>query len=209
MRHPTAPNARPHNPQAERQGGGHCLRRVRQTTWVVLAAVLLLGACGDDGGSAGSDRSVSSGAIGEDDARVGTADSGSGSAVDACDLLTDDEAGAALGGDVVDSGPGMGPGESVCEWEIDGDWSITISVGSPDTAPGNSFDPEKVMYSGITEPVDSLDGAYYLGIGMVAFAVDDRLNTIQVVSPDGEANSRAAAEELAAQVAQRLAAATS
>lgn len=93
----------------------------------------------------------------------------------------------------------------MCGWEIEGDWSVTLSVGGEGTAPGNSFDPAMVLMLGNEEPVASLDGAYYVGLGMVAFAADERLNTIQVVVPDSEMN-RAIAEELAALVSPRIAA---
>lgn len=137
--------------------------------------------------------------------QVDTGDEPAGAAdVDACALLSEQEAGDVLGGPIVDVGPTFGVGDSVCMWEIEGNWSVTLSVGSPDTAAGNTFDPAMVLMLGNEEPVADLDHAYYVGLGTVAFAADDRLNTIQVVLPDSEGN-RPAAEQLAALVSPRIA----
>lgn len=83
---------------------------------------------------------------------------------------------------------------------------MTVSVGSPGTAPGNRFDPTMVLAMDIAEPVAGLDAAYYVGLGTVAFAVDERLNTVGVVSAAMTGPDRAGAERLAALIAPRLAA---
>ena len=177
---------------------------------VTIAMVALFGAgCGsdDDDEASGASETTAPG----DDATDDTADNGGGEdeggggagSIDACTLLTDDEAGEVLGGTIVGSGPASGAGESVCAWEIEGDWSIVVSVGSPGTAPGDEFDPAMVM-GGSSEEVATFEGAYYVGLRTVAFATDERVNTVQVVRPDGEDASRAAAEELAPLLDERI-----
>jgi hypothetical protein len=160
-----------------------------------LIAILIAGGCGEADSAAPT-------------LPLDATTSPTASAIDACSLLTDDEVSQVLGGPVIGSGPTFGPGESLCEWEIDGNWSVTVSVGSPGTAPENRFDPLTVLYLDIADPVSTLDGAYHVGLGIIAFAVDERLNTIQVVSPAGQDASRSGAETLAPLVAQRLSAIT-
>jgi hypothetical protein len=177
---------------------------------VTVAMVVLFGAaCGseDDDASGASETRVEGDDATDDPADTGGSGEdeggGGGGNIDACRLLTDEEAGEVLGGAIVGSGPASGVGESVCAWEIEGDWSIVVSVGSPGTAPGNEFDPSSVM-GGSSEEVATFEGAYYVGLRTVAFATAERVNTVQVVGPDGEDASRAAAEKLAALVHERI-----
>lgn len=163
----------------------------RSFALVIVAMVALFGAgCGSDDDEASGPSET-------------TVQGGGGGNIDACTLLTDEEAGEALGGTIVGSGPASGAGESVCAWEIEGDWSIVVSVGSPGTAPGNEFDPSTV-YGGSGEEVATFEGAYYVGLSTVAFATDERTNTVQVSRPEGEEAGRAAAEELAPVLDERI-----
>jgi hypothetical protein len=201
-------NVRRGSPGADRTGRDRRARyRAALAACGGFVAILIVSGCSDDGGPGKS----GPGTTPDAPAGAPTGDiavQSSVGEVDACTLLTHDEVGQVLGGPVIDSGPTFGPGESLCEWKIDGDWSVTVSVGSPDTAPENRFDPQTVLFLGIADPVESLDGAYYVGLGIVAFAVDERLNTIQVVAPAGEDASRSGVEALAPLVAQRLSAIT-
>jgi Protein of unknown function (DUF3558) len=102
--------------------------------------------------------------------------------VDACTLLSDDEAAQFLGGPVASSGPTSGVGESVCQWADDQGGSIDVSVGSSGTAPGNSFVPQN-LFGVEPQPVPELDGAgWNLGSGTVDFAAGERHNSVLVVS---------------------------
>jgi len=111
-------NAGRGTPGADRTGRAH---RVRYRTVLAVCsgfiAILIAGGCGD-----GEDRS---GPNTDPDAAAGptTGDiQHPGGTVDACTLLTHDDVAQVLGGPVIDSGPTFGPGESLCEWKIDGDW---------------------------------------------------------------------------------------
>lgn len=200
-------------PRRGRTGYGHRLhRRAVLAACGGFVAILIATGCGDQGGADSAGSTTPDVATAPDvttDPTTGDTSAGPSDSVDACSLLTNEDVSQVLGGPVVGAGPTFGPGESLCAWEIEGDWSVTVSVGTPGTAPGNQFDPETALYLGIADPVGSFEGAYYVGLGIVAFAVDERVNTIQVVSPAGEEASRSGAETLAPVVAQRLAAATS
>lgn len=106
---------------------------------MVVSVLLFAGCGGDDDDSAGTDHTAEEAGSASGD---GATSGGSGSdSPDACTLLSEEEAGEVLGGPIVEVGPSTGPGESVCSWEIEGEWSVTVSVGTPGTAPGDSFDP--------------------------------------------------------------------
>ena len=180
--------------------------RSRRRLGATLAVLVLFGgACGADDDGGGRD----SGDGGSNEAADGAAaeDDGDGS-IDACTLLSDDEAAEVLGGPAT-SGPGTGPGASVCTWSDEQGRTITISVGSPGTAPDDAFDPERVNGLGTAEAVAGFDGAFYVGIGTVAFASDDRLHNVQVATGATADVDRASAEKLAPLVANRIAGATS
>lgn len=56
---------------------------------------------------------------------------------------------------------------------------------------------------GTEEPVAGVDGAYFVGQGTVAFAADERVNTVQVALIDQD-EARAGAEKLAGPLAPRI-----
>lgn len=119
----------------------------------------------------------------------------------ACTLLSEDEAAEMLGGSIagIDSEK-----EDLCRWRADDGWSITIDFFDRGTAPGNEFDPASV-YGYSSEPVSSLEGAWSVGMGTVAFASHERVITVQVATAAGDAGGdRAAAEELARVVHRRI-----
>lgn len=167
----------------------------------LLLLTLGLAACGsdDDDGPGGADDGGAEASAPDDD----DADDDDGASIDACSLLSEDEVADVLGAPAT-SGPGTGPGASVCTWSDDAGRTITISVGSPRTAPGNEFDPARVNGLGTAEEVASLGGAFYVGIGTVAFASGDRLHMVQVATGATAEEDRAAAEELAPLVDDRI-----
>jgi hypothetical protein len=115
-----------------------------------------------------------------------------GAPLDACTLL----------GTPVESAPTSGVGESVCGWEDPDYYSITVSVGSPGTAPDDRLDPSSAF--GDTEPVPSLGpNGRYAGLGIVEFTAGDRLNSVQVVLRD-PARGRDEAERLAGLLRDRI-----
>ena len=178
--------------------------RSRRLLGAALAALALFGAAcgsGDDDGEGDRNSSAATDSTAADNDGEGDV------AIEVCTLLTDDEAAEVIGGPA-SSGPGTGPGESVCTWSDDQGRTVTISVGSSGTAPGDEFDPARVTGLGTADPVAGFDGAFYVGIGTVAFASDDRLHTVQVATGATADADRASAEELAPLVAERIADAT-
>lgn len=112
--------------------------------------------------------------------------SNEGAKVDACTLLSDDEAGQFLGGQIDSTGPTSGVGESVCQWATEQGWSVDVSVGSPGTAPGNTFVPDN-LFGVEPTPIPELDGSGWdIGLGTVDFAAGERRNSVLVVSPSEE-----------------------
>lgn len=170
-----------------------------------VAAISVAG-CGDGGGD--DQQALADFA---DAAGAGVVDSGEDGGGDAliaaCTLLSDDEAAEVLGKPVHGREEAFGDdGSNSCRWVEERGWSLTIDVGSPGTAPGNEFDPASI-YGGSSEPVSSLKGAWYVGMGTVAFASHERVITVFAATGGGDAG-RAAAEELAPLVHQRIQEAT-
>ena len=129
-------------------------------------------------------------------------------AVDACTLLSNDEAAQFLGGPVASSGPTSGVGESVCQWADDQGGSIDVSVGSSGTAPGNSFVPEN-LFGVEPKPVPELDGSGWdLGLGTVDFAAGERHNSVLVVSFASNDTNAQTAVSVAVLVRDRIEAAS-
>jgi hypothetical protein len=129
-------------------------------------------------------------------------------AVDSCTLLSDDEAAQFLGGPVVSSGPTSGVGESVCQWASEQGWSIDVAVGSPGTAPGNSFVPDN-LFGVEPKPIPALDGSGWdIGLGTVDFAAGERRNSVLVVSSSSSETNAQTAAAVALLVRDRIEAAS-
>lgn len=163
----------------------------------VVVAISVAG-CGDSNGDSEQARTDTADVAGAEVAGVGE-DAGGDAGIAPCTLLSDDEAAQVLGGPIVDI---ESAGEDSCRWKVEDGWSVTIDFFSPGTAPGNEFDPTSV-YGGSSEPVSSLEGAWYVGMGTVAFASHERVITVMVATGIGDAG-RGAAEELAPLVHQRI-----
>lgn len=110
-----------------------------------------------------------------------------------------------LGEPLTNTGPGAGVGQSVCEWDTESSYSVTISVGTPGTAPDDKLTLDPVL--GTPQPVASLNGkGSYVGSGTVYFTAGTRLNSVQVVTAAfGGAVDRTKAEELATQLVPKIA----
>jgi hypothetical protein len=176
--------------------------RVALAVEAAIAAILVVTGCGRGGSTpVGAPKPpASSGSSAAPSAPT----SGSGAKkIDACTLLSDREAVSILGEPIAMKGPASGAGESVCEWDSASEFSVTVSVGTPGTAPGNTFKPDPV--EGTPEPVPGLSGTgFYFDGGRVDFAADDRLNEVQVVTdPTGDAD-KAKSEQLAALTSTRI-----
>lgn len=175
----------------------------RPRSWFALALVVGLAACGSSSGSKSSGPSSSPSSSSASDSPAKSADK----KIDACSLLSGAEAESMLGEPLTNSGPGAGVGQSVCEWDTASSYSVTISVGSPGTAPDDKLTLDPVL--GTPQPVASLNGkGSYLGSGTVYFTAGTRLNSVQVVSANfGGSGDRTKAEQLATQLVPKIAAA--
>jgi Protein of unknown function (DUF3558) len=162
----------------------------------VAFLVALLAACG--GGSSKASNAASNPAS----PATSAASSGGGEKkIDACSLVSDDEAKTVLGEVVTKKGPASGVGESVCEWDTATDHSITVSVGSPGTAPADKLTLDPIL--GKADPVAALNGKGFYVAGEVDFAAGNRYNSVQVVSVAGDAD-RSKAEQLAVEVSPKI-----
>lgn len=129
-------------------------------------------------------------------------------ALDACTLLSNDEATQLLGTPVTDVGPTSGVGESVCQYADDQGGSIVVSVGSSGTAPGNTFVPEN-LFGVEPKPVPELDGAGWdIGLGTVDFAAGERHNSVLVVSSASSDTNAQTAAAVAVLIHDRIEAAS-
>lgn len=162
---------------------------------------MALAACG----SSGSDKSSSTPSEPSSGQSTTTASSssGGGKTIDACTLLSDADAEALLGEAVTEKGPGSGTGESVCEWSTATEHSVTISVGSPDTAPGDKLTLDPIL--GTPEPVAALNGKGFYVAGQVSFAAGNRDNYVQVVTDVTSDADRPKAEQLAVTLTPKIA----
>ena len=173
-----------------------------RVSWFALALVVGLAACGSSSGSKSSGPTSSP----SGSSSSGSSSKGADKKIDACSLLSDAEAASTLGEPVTKKGPGSGVGQSVCEWDSASSYTVTVSVGSPGTAPGDKLTLDPVL--GTPQPVASLNGkGSYMGGGIVYFTAGDRLNTVQVVTDvTNSAAYRAKAEQLATQLVPKIAA---
>jgi hypothetical protein len=162
----------------------------------VLLLVAVLAACGGSSNKAANTAS--------NPASPGTSAASSGGGdkkIDACSLVSDDEAKTVLAEAVTKKGPASGVGESVCEWDTATDHSITVSVGSPGTAPGDKLTLDPIL--GKADPVAALGGKGFYVTGEVDFAAGNRYNSVQVVSVAGDAD-RSKEEQLAVELTPKI-----
>jgi Protein of unknown function (DUF3558) len=183
--------------QSNHMEAGRMKSNMRGARLVVLFLVAVLTACG--GSSTKTSNAVSN------PASPGTTAASSGGGekkIDACGLVSDDEAKTVLGEVVTKKGPTSGVGESVCEWDTATEHSITVSVGSPGTAPGDKLTLDPILGKG--DPVAALGGkGFYVAGGEVDFAAGNRYNSVQVVSVAGDAD-RSKAEQLAVELTPKI-----
>lgn len=168
-----------------------------------LSLVAVLAACGGSGSSKSS--STPTNAAAGPSTTAPSSSGGGGTKIDACSLLSDAEAKSLLGEAVTKKGPAAGVGESICEWDTATEHSVTVSVGSPGTAPGDKLTLDPTL--GKAEPVAVLNGKGFYVAGEVDFAAGNRDNYIQVVSVAGDAD-RSKAEQLAVKLTPKIAAAS-
>ena len=177
------------------------MSNTRRAPWAALALVALLAACSSSGSSKASD-TTNKPASGETTTAAASS-SGGAKKIDACSLLADADAVAILGEPVDKKGPASGVGESVCEWHTATENSITISVGSPGTAPNDKLTLDPIL--GTPEPVPALNGkGFYLSGGEVDFAAGNRYNSVQVVTA-ANGGDRTQAADLAVKIAPKIA----
>jgi hypothetical protein len=194
-----APACRPNSDGLQEDTALRTTPRLVLCTFIALAFVV--SACGgdDDDSATPSDDTEQPG----DDVTAPTGPgSGEDPTIDACTLLSDDEAIEILGAPLSTSGPTSGVGESVCGWETAESYSVTVAVGTVGTAPGNEFEPDEAL--GTPEPVSGFDGAFFLSGGQVDFPAGERHNYVQVVTSVTDDSDRPKAEELAKTIAQRI-----
>lgn len=169
--------------------------------WYALALVVLLAACGSSGSSKSA--TTPTDAPSEQSTTSAASSTGGENEIDACTLLSDVEAQSVLGEAVTEKGPGSGSGDSVCAWSTATEHSITVSVGGPDTAPGDELTLDPIL--GTPEPVAALNGkGFYVG-GQVSFAAGNRDNYVQVVTDVTSDTDRTKAEDLAVLLAPKIA----
>jgi hypothetical protein len=175
--------------------------RIRTSLCALAALTLVLAACGSSGGSKSSGTSPSSASSGGS----GSSSSGSAKTVDACGLITDEEASAILGETVDRTTPTKGGGTgNTCEWHTPGSYSITIEVGDDGTAPNDELKVDPIM--GDPKPAPALgDKGALLPGGSVYFAAGNRLNNVQVVSKTAGGADDQAAIDLAVKISPKIA----
>ena len=187
----------------------------------IAALTLLVAGCGS-GTSSGSEAPLASSAssgqpagsvsdsVASSASSVGSdsSESGERNEIDACGLITDAEATAILGETFDRKTPTTGSGSgSTCEWHTASEYSITVDVGEPDTASGNTLVLDPIV--GEPKPVEALgDQGALLPGGVVYFAAGNRLNYLQVVSKKAGGADDRGAVELAVKLASQIAAAS-
>ncbi len=162
--------------------------------------VAVLAACGSSGGK--SANAPSQPAAGSS-STAASSSSGGDKKIDACSLVSDAEAQTLLGAAVVKKGPASGVGESVCEWDTAADYSLTVSVGSPGTAPGDKLTLDPSL--GTPEPIAALHGEGFYVAGEAEFAAGNRDNYLQLVTDVTSDVDRPKAEQLAVELAPKIA----
>ena len=177
------------------------MSNTRRAPWCALLLVAVLAACGSSGGSSKSSNTTNNPASTQ--TTTAASSSGGGKKIDACSLVSDAEAKTLLGEIVTKKGPGSGVGESVCEWDTATSNSVTVSVGSPGTAPADKLTLDPTL--GKPDPVAALNGkGFYVSGGEVDFAAGNRYNSVQVVTA-ASGGDRSKAEQLAVELTPKIA----
>lgn len=179
--------------------------RFRTSIGALAVLVFVLAACGSSGGS-GASKSSGTSPSSAASGGSGSSSSGSDKKIDACSLLTDDEAVAILGEAVDRKTPTAGGGTgSTCEWHTASEYSITVEVGDSGTAPGDKLKVDPIM--GDPKPAPALgDKGALLPGGTVYFVAGERLNNVQVVSKNAGGADDQAAIDLALKLEPEIAA---
>lgn len=106
-------------------------------------------------------------------------------AVDACALLSSDDVEAVIGVPF-DGVPGGAAARSVCRWENpDTGGSVTVEIGAPGTAPGNTLPALTEAGFPQEESGQGPDGTRIVA-GAVEFAAGNRYNSVRVADPADE-----------------------
>ena len=166
---------------------------------VIGACCLALGACGSDSDSS-TQSAAESHASALEQAASGTTAAASGTEgadYDACALLSDADVFPLIGASVPGQSTSTNPEVPGCIWENPDTYtSVSIDISSPDTAPDDTLpDPDPAIE---TRPAP--DGMRYFMTGVVEFAADDRVVTVQVANLSAADASDAAALALAQKV---------
>jgi hypothetical protein len=172
----------------------HPFKASRLLPVLLFAAVSgLAGACGSGDDSSGSKPTEAN----------APATSESTAAIDACSLISAEDISALLG-TTVQGKPGADPKFPGCTWENKDNYeSVTLEIGNPGTAPGNTLAAPDPEFPDVGTP--GPDGMRYLGGGQVEFPAGNRSNTVQVAVVKlfgGQAN--AAAVDLARKVGPKI-----
>ena len=175
------------------------MTRILGNAWTtaICASVVVLAAagCGSDDSSASNDSAGAS-----DSVATSESDSTGETVGDACGLISDAEITQLIG----DHGPGTpssaGTDGPACFWENpDTYYSVTVTIGNPDTAINGTLPP---LPEGIgADPLPN--GMRNLG-GAVEFAADRRLNSVQVVNSESADTQQSQAIALAEKIAAQL-----
>lgn len=121
-------------------------------------------------------------------------------AIDVCALLSPEDVSAVLG-TIVDGAPS----DSRCVWENpDNLESVSVEIGSPDTAANGTLRPPEPGLEGMYTP--GPDGMRFTAAGSIEFVAGGRSNSVQVavlsMIIDGTANG--AAVDLARKIAPQI-----
>jgi hypothetical protein len=165
---------------------------------VIVASCLALGACGSDSDSDTADAESHASAL--EQAASGTTGASTGSAeaaIDACALLSDADVAPLIGTSVPGESTSSNPEMPSCTWENPDTYtSVSIDISNPGTAPDDTLpEPDPAMQ---TRPAPN--GMRYFATGVVEFAADDRVVTVQVANLSSAEDSDAAALDLANKV---------
>lgn len=174
-------------------------RRGPGTAVLIGACCLALGACGSDSDSSAQSAAQTQASALEQAASGTTAavSGAQGAEYDACALLSDADVFPLIGASVPGKSTSNNPEVPGCVWENPDTYtSVSVDISSPDTAPGDTLpEPDPAL-----ETRPAADGMRYFMTGVVEFAADDRVVTVQVANLSSADASDAAALALAQKV---------
>lgn len=149
----------------------------------MLETALALAGCGDKEPKAAEPTPQSSAA------------QATGSAIDACTLISADDIAKLLGKPIDGKATGTDPEMPGCIWENPDNYeSVSVEIGNPGTAGNGTLPPPEPGFPDVGTP--GPDGMRFLGSGVVEFPAGGRSNTVQVavLSLLGEAADNAAVD---------------